>query len=113
MSEQSFVERLAQTIQQHASARQVYGEPVVHDDVTIIPVARVQWGVGGGGIEHAGIERGGGGGGVRSTPVGFIEVRDETSTFRPIVTAGDGAVLAGVAIAGVLGGLLVGKLSRR
>jgi hypothetical protein len=29
------------------------------------------------------------------------------------VTAGDGAVLAGVAIAGILGGLLVGKLSRR
>src|SRR4029077_8158 len=86
--EPNLIERIAQSI--HADAKQVYGEPVERDGTTIIPVARVQWGFGGGGWGRGAGERGGGGGGgggggVRATPAGYIELRDGTSRFRPII----------------------------
>jgi len=109
MNDKSFVERIADIIQVHANAKQVYGEPVERDGATIIPVARVQWGFGGGGLGQGASERGGGGGGVRATPAGYIEVRDGASQFRPIhddnvklVAIGAGAFLAGVLLARLL-----------
>ena len=109
MSEQTFVERIAALIQTSASARQVFGEPVERDGATIIPVARVQWGFGGGGLGHGAVERGGGGGGVRTTAIGYIEIRNGTSVFRPIF---DTTELAALILAG-LGGLLFGmKLTK-
>src|SRR5687767_11189641 len=78
------LERLAQQIQVNANAKQVYGEPVERDGTTIIPVAKVQWGFGGGGIGRGAAERGGGGGGARAFPTGFIELRDGKAEFRPI-----------------------------
>ena len=44
----SFVERLADRLRANASAKAVYAEPVEHDGVTVIPVAKVRWGFGGG-----------------------------------------------------------------
>src|SRR5438552_9944 len=49
MTDPTLIERIADSIQLHANAKQVYGEPVERDGTTIIPVARVQWGFGGGG----------------------------------------------------------------
>ncbi len=60
MSDQTFVERIAAVIQTSANARQIFGDPVERDGATIIPVARVQWGFGGGGLGHGVAERGGG-----------------------------------------------------
>ena len=40
--------RLAERLGASASASSVFGEPVERDGVTVIPVARVRWGVGGG-----------------------------------------------------------------
>src|SRR5437016_12289823 len=106
MNDKTFVERIADVIQLHANAKQVYGEPVERDGTTIIPVARVQWGFGGGGLGHGASERGGGGGGVRATPAGYIEVRDGESQFRPIhdematmIIVGLAAFVAGVVLA--------------
>lgn len=111
MADTSILERIARAVQGQASAKQVYGDPVERDGTTIIPVARVQWGFGGGGIGHGLSERGGGGGGVAARPVGYIEIRDGKTEFHPI--AGGTSQLAAAAAAGLLAGLLLTKLTRR
>lgn len=113
MPDSTFIERLGESIQVHANARQVYGEPIERDGTTIIPVARVQWGFGGGGIGRGPLERGGGGGGAQAVPTGFIELKNGVAEFRPIASVNDALKLAGVAAAGVLTGLLLAKLTRR
>lgn len=104
------LERLAQQVQVNANAKQVYGEPVERDGTTVIPVAKVQWGFGGGGIGRGPAERGGGGGGVRAYPTGFIELRNGKAEFRPIHDPMAPAILAGV---GLAVGLLLSRLLRR
>ncbi|HEV7238771.1 MAG TPA: spore germination protein GerW family protein [Thermoanaerobaculia bacterium] len=104
------LERLAQQIQVNANAKQVYGEPVERDGTTIIPVAKVQWGFGGGGIGRGAAERGGGGGGARAYPTGFIELRDGKAEFRPIQ---DPMATVLLAAAGLVAGMLLVKLLRR
>ena len=112
MNDKTFVERIADIIQVNANAKQVYGEPVERDGTTIIPLARVQWGFGGGGLGRGAAERGGGGGGARATAIGYIELRDGKSEFRPIHHSGDVAALAAVAAAGILAGLIASRLVR-
>jgi uncharacterized spore protein YtfJ len=83
------VERLAERFGGAANASAVFGQPIEKDGLTIIPVARVRWGVGAGGgagvtSKHGGNdvgEGGGGGGGVAATPLGYIEMRDGTARF--------------------------------
>lgn len=107
-----FVQRLGESIQVHANAKQVYGEPVERDGTTIIPVARVQWGFGGGGIGHGPAERGGGGGGALATPTGFIELKDGVAEFRQIYDPNAALRIAGIAAAAFLAGLILAKLTR-
>src|SRR5438132_8972675 len=107
--EPSLLERIAQSI--HVDAKQVYGEPVERDGTTIIPVARVQWGFGGGGLRRGAGERGGGGGGVRATPAGYIELRDGASRFRPIIDTSVPTLLVTGTLA-ILAGMLISR-SRR
>lgn len=110
MSDSSFVERLAATIQTSANARQIFGDPVEKDGVTIIPVARVAWSFGGGGVGQGPGERGGGGGGAHVTSIGYIEVRDGASEFKPIHDPADVAMLILAGIGGVLAGVILSKL---
>ena len=112
MNDKNFVERLADIVQVHANARQVYGEPVERDGTTIIPVARLQWGFGGGGLGRGAVERGGGGGGVRATAIGYIEFRDGKSEFRPIRDPGDLGTLVAIGVAGLIAGFLAARLTR-
>ncbi len=80
----SFVERVAEKMGVHASAKAVYAEPVEHDGVTVIPVAKVKWGFGGG-SGHKQRKRGkGGGGGLQAAPLGYIEIKDGETQFKPI-----------------------------
>ena len=101
------VERLAQQIQVTANAKQVYGEPVERDGTTIIPVAKVQWGFGGGAMGRGPVERGGGGGGARAFPTGFIELRNGKAEFRAIHDPMAPALLAA---ASLVAGLLLARL---
>jgi uncharacterized spore protein YtfJ len=83
------LERLAELVGAKAGVKVVFGEPVRHDQMTVIPVARVRWGFGGGGGRSEAATGGpasgsGGGGGVAADPVGFLEVRPEGAAFRPI-----------------------------
>lgn len=110
MSDPSLIERIGEVIQVHANAKQVYGEPVERDGTTVIPVAKVQWGFGGGGFGRGTIERGGGGGGARAMPIGFIEMKDGRAEYRPIHDPADTTALIVVGLAGLLAGLILSRL---
>jgi hypothetical protein len=86
------VERLAERVGGKAHVKAVFGDTIERGELTLVPVARVRWGFGGGdgtGPELAGGARSGsgsgGGGGVAADPVGYLEIGPEGATFRPIV----------------------------
>ncbi len=88
----SLLDRIANRLGTYARSDAVFGDPVTQDGITVIPVAKVRWGFGGGagaggddgkdGEDYG--EGGGGGGGVSATPVGYIEISDGRAEFRPI-----------------------------
>jgi uncharacterized spore protein YtfJ len=80
----TFVERLAARLGLAATAKSVYAEPVERDGVTIIPVAKVRFGFGGGSGKKSTKEGTGGGGGMHATPLGYIEMKDGQTEFKPI-----------------------------
>ena len=111
---------IAELLERSLSIRHVYGEPVHHDDTTVIPVAQVAYGFGAGGGRGPGRARrhgpdepaadndprsdaqgAGGGGGVRMTPVGALEIGPEGTRFihfhplMPILGAGALGIVAG------------------
>ncbi|MFF5114384.1 spore germination protein GerW family protein [Streptosporangium sp. NPDC000509] len=70
------------------SIRRVFGEPIVQDGVTIIPVARVIGGGGGGGGKEGGeqaAEGSGGGFGFGVTAAGVFVVKDSEVRWQPAV----------------------------
>jgi len=94
---ESLAERLQTT-----GVRTIYGEPISAEGRTIIPVARVAYGFGGGGgqsgkhtVESRDVkgEGEGGGGGVLAVPVGVVEITPEQTRFlrfddwRPLAAA--------------------------
>jgi uncharacterized spore protein YtfJ len=99
----------------HAHVRAVFGEPVTQGSVTVIPVARVFGGFGGGaGSEDA--EHGVGiGGGFAALPAGFIELKDGEARYRALDPFASGGGVYG-AVATVVGNLALfaaDKLKRR
>jgi uncharacterized spore protein YtfJ len=92
---EGFLDRLASRVGVNARASAVFGDPVERGDVTVIPVAKVRAGFGGGtgtvpaavgeGVETGATgEGGGGGGGFIASPLGFIEVGSSGATFKRI-----------------------------
>jgi len=83
-----FLAAIADRLGTSANVGAVYGEPIERDGTTIIPVARVAWGIGGGTGSGTAADGGGsgegGGAGTVASPVGFIEIRDGHADFRPI-----------------------------
>lgn len=87
MTLKEIIQTVSERIQNTATVKTVYGDPVTAEGKTIIPVAKVRYGFGGGGGwgsegsanngdgdkggEGSG---GGGGGGVEVRPVGMIEI---------------------------------------
>ena len=78
-----------------ATASAVFGDPVEKGGVTIVPVARVRFGVGGGFGRGPGKKKRdeeapdqvgyGQGGGVQATPVGYIEIAGGQAEYKRIV----------------------------
>ncbi|HUG49584.1 MAG TPA: spore germination protein GerW family protein [Terrimesophilobacter sp.] len=75
----NLAETLGETVRSRG-AQLAYGEPVEADGATMLPVALVSYGFGGGSdAEHG---AGGGGGGV-AIPLGVYVTRDGSTRFRP------------------------------
>ena len=99
-SEANVVERLAERIGS-ADARMIYGSPVERHGTTVIPVAKVRYGFGGGSGHRPsnGGKGTGGGGGVNISPVGYIEMRDGAAKFRRIRTTSPALAALGFGLA--------------
>jgi uncharacterized spore protein YtfJ len=95
------LERIGTTVGDRARVSTVFGEPVRHESVTVIPVgkARFAFGGGGGAGEREGNHGsgGGGGGGAVVSPLGYIEIREGGARFKRIRRPSDLLALAGAA----------------
>jgi uncharacterized spore protein YtfJ len=119
MSVQEYLQSIMERLQSSAGVKTVYGEPMVAEGKTIIPVARVGYGFGAGtgpvkkdqGEGQKEEEAGGGGGGVYARPVGVLEITKEDTRFIPI---DEGRKLAGALLVGLFLGLIIaGRRSRK
>lgn len=114
------LDRLAEHLGGKAGVEAVFGTPIERGGVTVIPVAKVRWGFGGGGGRAGkapeGQETGegsGGGGGVAVSPLGYIEIKDGSVEFRPIRDPSALMTMAPVMLAGGISALLVLRGVRR
>ena len=80
------LETILEPISRSASVKSIYGDPISVNGKTIIPVARIAYGFGGGS-----------GGGVYAQPVGVLEVSDTDTRF---IALSDRKRLAGAVLVG-------------
>jgi uncharacterized spore protein YtfJ len=115
-----FLESLGEKLRSSASVKTVYGDPIEAQGKTIIPVARVAYGLGGGyGKEKIRDQEGhaeerpageSGGGGITVSPVGVFEVSQKQTSYVPLHSRK--AALTGVFFAGIALGALLGGAKR-
>lgn len=126
MENNNFLETLASRLGQNASIKNVYGDPVTAQGKTIIPVAKIAMGLGGGyghknGKEQKGAtdspqaddtkgEGAGGGGGMYATPKGVYEISDKCTRFIPADATKQFLSVAAMAF---LAGRWVGRRKRK
>ncbi len=116
---QEFFQSLGDRVQGSASVKTVYGDPVVVDEKTIVPVARVAYGFGGGvrsrtkgeggALQKDGDEEGGGGG-MAATPVGVVEITQGDTRF---ISIGEERKLAWALLIGFFLGIFMGRRRSR
>lgn len=107
------IEHLAQDLGRTADTNLVFAEPVDRDGITIIPVAKLRYFVGGGGGKSPtnSANGSGAGGRLRATPLGYIEVKDGVSRFINIY---DPMAIARMALGGLFFTLwATAKLTKR
>jgi uncharacterized spore protein YtfJ len=82
--------KIGETLGSTAAVKSVFGEPISAHGKTVVPVAKVAYGFGGGfgaGKHGAQADRqgegGGGGGGVRAFPAGALEITETGTRFVP------------------------------
>jgi uncharacterized spore protein YtfJ len=96
------VETIREVVEATA-AEKVFGTPITHNGMTVLPVAKVSGGGGGGGGTgpmEEGREAGGTGGGigVSAKPLGVFVIKEKTVRWRPVVDINK-ALLGGQAVA--------------
>ena len=101
-------EQALRSIVGHAGANTVFGAPVTAQGKTIVPVAAIRYGFGGGSGRRAnsGQHGGGGGGGVISRPIGVVEITPTQTRFVAIHS--EWSFLAAIGV-----GLCLGWLAMR
>jgi uncharacterized spore protein YtfJ len=113
-----FLEKLADKVGAKASIKAVFGDPIVRDGTTIVPVAKVRWGFGGGSgtgpasqAADAPVGSGSGaGGGVTAEPIGYLEIGNEGAAFKPIAGAYPSPVF--LLASGFAGALVIRAIAR-
>jgi uncharacterized spore protein YtfJ len=101
MSTKEMIDSAMEHLQTMASVKTAYGDPVVMDGKTIIPVARVALGFGGGhkkiesaGDDATGADNVGGPGGVIAKPIGVVEINGQETKFIPFAQTKKLAIMA-------------------
>jgi uncharacterized spore protein YtfJ len=122
-----FLERLGEKVGAQATVRAVFGEPIERQDLTVVPVARVRWGFGGGAGtgtavggpaamadlsgDTAAVPSGsGGGGGVVADPLGYLEIRSTGAVFQPLSPVNVNPML--VLAAGISAAVVIRAIAR-
>jgi uncharacterized spore protein YtfJ len=116
----AILEKLVEKVGGRASVKAVFGDPIVRNGTTVVPVAKVRWGFGGGaGTGTApsdapgGVSSGsgtGGGGGVTAEPIGYLEIDEEGASFKPIAAAYPSPIF--LLAAGIAGALVIRAVAR-
>jgi uncharacterized spore protein YtfJ len=88
-------EELLKGARDSISVGRVFGEPIEHDGVVVVPVAKVAGG-GGGGTDNE--NNGGGGFGLGARPVGVYVIKDGQVSWRPAIDPLRVALLALLAL---------------
>lgn len=107
---------LADRFSTSGKVQNVFGEPIEAHGRTIIPVARVRFGLGaGGGGENKSqtednVGGSGGGGGVKVTPIGVLEITEAGTNF---IRFFDPQLATGLIAGGVMVGLLLRRIFRQ
>ena len=76
---------VGEAVSRRANVQSVVGSPIVIGDRTYLPVAKIQYGFGGG--DNNGVT--GGGGGMEAIPLGLIEIGPAVVAFHPIPAVGE------------------------
>jgi uncharacterized spore protein YtfJ len=109
---------MAERLHRSSSIHTIYGDPIETQGKTLIPVAKVSYGFGGGAVgtnsldsadkqpSENTVEGGGGGGGVRMIPLGMVEVSPQQTRFLPF---GGGKRMLGALVVGLVAGILMGR----
>jgi uncharacterized spore protein YtfJ len=113
-----FLEKLAEKVGAKASIKAVFGDPIVRNGTTIVPVAKVRWGFGGGtgtgpATEAADAPMGtgsGAGGGVTAEPIGYLEIGDQGAAFKPFAGAYPSPIF--LLASGFAGALVIRAIAR-
>ena len=77
-------------IRELVDSNSVVGEPIITGDVTIVPISKISIGLGGGGSDfstkHSANQDfgGGGGAGVKVTPVAFLVIKEGSVRMLPV-----------------------------
>ncbi|MDH4365912.1 MAG: spore germination protein GerW family protein [Acidimicrobiia bacterium] len=106
MSEQIDVSTMMETAKDALSVRRVFGDPIAHNGIQVIPAARVRGGGGSGGGPQASPDpdgagagtSSGGGFGLVASPAGVYVVDGNEVRWRPAVNT-ERIVLSGMALA--------------
>ncbi len=113
----AFFDSLREGLERNATVKNVCGDLVVTGTQTVIPVARIAWGFGGGigkngkhTAEAHGNEGAGGGAGRAAIPIGVVKVTPEQTRFIPF---GGTKRLAGTLVLGVLLGMWIARRRRK
>lgn len=105
--------RLADRLGGTLSVTQVFGTPIERGDTTVVPVAKVGLGLGGGVSKEPDKPGEGGGGGGAARPVGFIEIRDGSASYHPIRDSWRDVVVPVAVVAALAAPWVVRALVRR
>ncbi len=102
MDVKEIIQEVTEKIQQSANIKAVFGDPVERANITVIPVSKTSIsGGGGGGFGHYDDEDRPKGGGlgmrVKTTPVGYIELTNDSARFVEIAQPSK-IIMAGMAL---------------
>jgi uncharacterized spore protein YtfJ len=108
------IQELLSKVTDNLTVGRVFGEPVQHGDIVVVPVARIRGGAGGGNGTGAtdDLSNSGGGGGFEATPVGVFVLKNGSAQWHPALDVTRIAI-GGQVVAVVLALVLRSILRRR